>query len=184
MTLNKRRANNRQASTVLFTLVCLLLTACAKPAADTNRSASAGGKEPPQIASTDVVEAKAEELTLAKGESGYAVVRLHIRNGYHINANPPTYPYLKATELELTPANGLSVDFVVYPDPLTKKFEFAQDPLKVYEGETIVKAMIKAGPAAEAGRHNLSGKLRVQACDDTVCYAPGVMDLSVPVSVK
>jgi hypothetical protein len=56
--------------------------------------------------------------------------------------------------------------------------------LKVYEGETIVQAMVKAGPAAETGRHNLSAKLRVQACDDAVCYAPGTMDLSVPVTVK
>jgi hypothetical protein len=176
--------NNRRSNTTLIARLCLLFAACAKPAADTNRSASAGGNEPPQIASTDVVEAKPDELTLAKGESGYAIVRLQIRNGYHINANPPTYPYLKATELELTPANGISVDFVSYPDPLTKKFEFAEEPLKVYEGETIVKAMLKAGPAAETGRHNLSGKLRVQACDDTVCYPPGIMDVSVPVAIR
>lgn len=179
MTLNNSRTN-----VLLFFIVCLLFAACAKPAADKDQPATSGGNEPPQIASTDVVEAKPEELTLAKGESGYAIVRLEIRNGYHINANPPTYPYLKATELELTPANGISVDFVSYPDPLTKKFSFAEEPLKVYEGETIVKAMLKAGPAAEAGKHNLYGKLRVQACDDTVCYAPGTMDVSVPVSVK
>jgi hypothetical protein len=47
-----------------------------------------------------------------------------------------------------------------------------------------VKAMLKAGPAAETGRHNLSGKLRVQACDDTVCYPPGIMDVSVPVAIR
>jgi len=172
------------ASATLIAFVLLLLAACTKPAADTNKSAPAGSSEPPQIASTDVVKATPEELTLAKGESGYAVVRLQIRNGYHINANPPTFPYLKATELELTPANGISVDFVTYPDALTKKFSFADEPLKVYEGELVVKAMLKAGPKAEAGTHNLSAKLRVQACDDTVCYPPGTMDLNVPVAIK
>lgn len=171
-------------SATLIAIALLLSAACTKPAADTNQSTSAGSSEPPQIASTDVVKATPEELTLAKGESGYAIVRLQIRNGYHINANPPTFPYLKATEIEITPANGISVDFVTYPDALTKKFSFADEPLKVYEGETIVKAMLKAGPKAEAGRHNLSAKLRVQACDDTVCYPPGVMDLSVPVAIK
>ena len=177
MTLNKPRTK-----TTLIAILCLLSAACAKPAGQANQSTSGG--EPPQIASTDVVETKPEELTLAKGESAYAIVRLQIRNGYHVNANPPTYKYLKATELELTPADGISVDFVSYPDPLTKKFEFAEEPLKVYEGETILKAMLKADPAAQTGRHNLSGKLRVQACDDTVCYAPGVMDVSVPVTIK
>ena len=175
--------NNARVSAILIAIV-LLAAACTKPAGEANRSAAAGSGEPPRIASTDVVKATPEELTLAKGESGYAIVRLQIKNGYHINANPPTFPYLKATELELTPANGISVDFVSYPDALTKKFSFADEPLKVYEGETIVKAMLKAGPSAQAGRHNLSAKLRVQACDDNVCYPPGVMDLSVPVAVK
>ena len=177
MTLNN-------AGSILIAIFCLLFAACTKPTGETNQSASAGSSDRPPIASTDVVKATPEELTLAKGESGYAIVRLQIQNGYHINANPPAFPYLKATELELTPANGISVDFVSYPDALTKKFSFADEPLKVYEGETIVKAMLKAGPGAETGKHNLSAKLRVQACDDQVCYAPGVMDLSVPVAVK
>ena len=162
----------------------LFLSACAKPAADTNQPATAGASEPPRIASTDVVRANPEGLTLAKGESGYAVVRVSVQNGYHINANPPSFPYLKATELELTPANGLSVDFVTYPDPLTRKFSFSEEPLKVYEGDTPVKAMLKAAPSAPTGTHNLSAKLRVQACDDRVCYPPGVIDLNVPVTVK
>jgi len=177
VTLNNARA-------ILITIVLLLSAACTKPTGEANQPSSAASGEPPRIASIDVVKATPEELTLAKGESGYAIVRLQIKNGYHINANPPTFPYLKATELELTPANGISVDFVVYPDALTKTFSFAEVPLKVYEGETIVRAMLKAGPAAQTGKHNLSAKLRVQACDDTVCYPPGVMDLSVPVAVK
>ncbi|HEY2963821.1 MAG TPA: protein-disulfide reductase DsbD domain-containing protein [Pyrinomonadaceae bacterium] len=169
----------------VIALAGLLIAACTKPAADTKQPASTGGSEPPSIASTDVVKATPEELTLAKGESGYANVRLQIQNGYHINANPPSFSYLKATELELKPAGGISVDFVSYPDPLTRNFSFAPDgPLKVYEGEAIVKPMLKAAQSAETGKHNLSAKLRVQACDDQVCYAPGTIDLTIAVTVK
>lgn len=176
--------NNRRINATLIAILIFLFAACAKPAADTNKAVSAGNDEPPRIASTDVVRATPEELTLAKGETGYAVVRLQIQNGYHVNANPPSFPYLKATELELTPARGISVEFITYPDALTKKFSFSEEPLKVYEGDTTVKAMLKAAQSAETGRHNLSAKLRVQACDDQVCYAPGTMDLSVPVVVR
>ena len=165
-------------------LSCLLLTACAKPAANTNQPVSATGAEPPRIASTNVVKATPEEIALAKGESAYATVRLQIQNGYHINANPPSFPYLIATELKIPAASGFSVDFVTYPDPLTRKFSFAEGPLKVYEGEAIVKAMLKAGQSAERGKHNLSATLRVQACDDQVCYPPGTIDLTIPVTVK
>jgi hypothetical protein len=168
----------------LIVVACLLLAACAKPATNTNQPVSATGAEPPRIASTNLVKAIPEEVTLAKGESAYATVRLQIQNGYHINANPASFPYLIATNLEIPPASGFSVDFVTYPDPLTKKFSFAEGPLKVYEGETLVKAMLKAGQTAETGKHNLSAKLRVQACDDQVCYVPGTIDLTIPVTVK
>ena len=168
----------------LIVFSCLLVAACAKPAANTNQAVSATGAEPPRVTSTGVVKATPQELTLAKGTSGYATVRLEIQNGYHINANPPSYRYLIATELQVPPAGGISVDVITYPDPLTRKFSFAEGPLKVYEGETLVKAMLKVGQSAETGQHNLSAKLRVQACDDQVCYAPGTIDLVLPVTIK
>ena len=111
-------------------------------------------------------------------------MKLEIKNGYHVNANPPSFPYLKATELQITPAEGISVQFMKYPDPLTKKFAFAEKPLAVYEGETTLKASIKAEKSAKPGTHNLSAKLSVQACDEAVCYAPGTMDITVPVNIK
>jgi DsbC/DsbD-like thiol-disulfide interchange protein len=168
----------------LIIFACLLLSAaCTKPAADTKQTASPANNKPP-IASTSVVKVTPEELTLAKGASGDAIVHLQIQPGYHINANPPSFSYLKATELELTPASGVSVDFITYPDPLSKTFSFADAPLKVYEGATLLKAKLKAAASAEPGKHNLSAKLRVQACDDQVCYAPGTIDLTIPVAIK
>ena len=84
----------------------------------------------------------------------------------------------------MQPATGVSVEFISYPDPLTKKFAFAEKPLAVYEGDTTVKVRLKADKSAAPGQHNLSAKLRVQACDDKVCYAPGEENLIVPVNVK
>ena len=156
--------------------------ACAK--APTNNSAQINGNEPPAINSVDVVKANPQEVTIAAGESGEAVVKLQITSGYHVNANPPTFSYLIPTELKLTPADGIGVDFITYPDALTKKFSFAEKPLAVYEGETTLKARLKADKTTKPGAHNLSAKLRVQACDDKVCYAPGAIDLVVPVNIK
>ena len=134
--------------------------------------------------STDVVKATPQETTLARGESGDAVVSLKIAEGYHVNANPPTYSYLKPTELELQPSAGIAVQFITYPNALTKKFPFAEKPLNVYEGDILVKAKLQAAASAQPGKHNLSAKLRVQACDDKVCYAPGALDLTIPVNIK
>jgi hypothetical protein len=176
--------NNRFRATV-FTIFCLLTSACSRSVGETNKNGSPAGSEPTPITSMGVVKVNPEELTLGKGESGTAIVRLQIQNGYHVNANPPSLRYLIPTELQVTPAGGVSAGPISYPDPLTKTFSFSPDtPLKVYEGEAVVKAMIKADASAAAGKHNLSAKLRVQACDDQVCYPPGTIDLTVPVTIK
>ena len=138
----------------------------------------------PGVTSVGVVKATPIATTLARGESAEAIVRLTIENGYHVNANPPSFSYLIATQLDLTPAAGITVDFISYPDGIQKKFSFAEQPLKVYEGETDLKVRLSATKSAESGEHNLSAKLRLQACDDQVCYAPGTMDLRLPVTVK
>jgi thiol:disulfide interchange protein DsbD len=162
-------------------LISLALLSCSK-APTTNSTAN--NNDPPSINSVDVVKAQPQEATLAPGESGEALVLVQIASGYHVNANPPSQPYLKPTELELKPAEGISVDFITYPDPLVKNFSFSQTPLKVYEGETQLKVRLKADKKAAPGKHNLPAKLRVQACDDKVCYAPGALDLTVPVNIK
>src|SRR6185369_10682773 len=163
-------------------LLSLLLSGCSK--APTTNSATTSSNDPPAINSVDVVKAQPQEATLTPGGSGETVVLIQISNGYHVNANPPSQPYLKPTQLELTPAEGISVGFIVYPDPLVKNFSFSQTPLKVYEGNTQLKVNLKADKKAAPGKHNLSAKLRVQACDDKVCYAPGALDLVVPVNIK
>jgi DsbC/DsbD-like thiol-disulfide interchange protein len=117
------------------------------------------------------------------GGSTLAPIRISIDPGYHINANPPTYPYLKATQLELRSAPGISVGRIIYPTPMTRKFAFAEKPLSVYEGETQLMVTVKTDKTVH-GTNNLAGILRVQACDDQVCYPPGVINVVIPVTIK
>ena len=165
---------------LLLILVVALAMACSRSGQQTNANAP----EPPQIASVDVVEATPSTTSLTRGEATDAVIPIKITHGYHVNANPPSYPYLKPLEVQVQPAAGVSVEFITYPDPLTRKFSFAENPLAVYEGDTTVKVRLKADKTATPGQHNLSATLRVQACDDRVCYAPGEENLVLPVSVK
>ena len=137
-----------------------------------------------EVTSVGVVKVTTPETSLAKAGSGDAVVRLTIENGYHVNANPPTFPYLIPVELQIAPVDGFSVDFITYPDAVTRKLSFAEKPLAVYEGTVDLKVRLSATKIAPAGTHNLSAKLRVQACNDQVCYAPGSIDLKLPVSIK
>jgi hypothetical protein len=176
-------------TTIQTIIICLsfMLTGCSKsapPPAGESSAASPTLAEDKHVASVNVVKATPQPVELAAGSSGEAQVRLTIQSGYHINANPPTYPYLIATALEFLPADGISLGSVTYPKPVSKKFVFAEKPLAVYEGETEVKATLKADKSAKQGQHSLKAKLRIQACDEQVCYPPGTLDLMIPVTIK
>jgi DsbC/DsbD-like thiol-disulfide interchange protein len=165
--------------------VALVSAACSKPApAPEQTNAPSAAPSAQKITSEGVVKVAAQPVDIPAGSSGDAIVRLTIQSGYHINANPPTFPYLKATVLEITPSDGVSDGQIFYPKPVERKFPFAEKPLSVYEGETDLKVSLKADKAAPKGERSISAQLRIQACDEQVCYPPGTIALAIPVNVK
>ena len=165
----------------------LLITACSKPAQNSGTESAVTTSPSPaaqRITSESVVEAEAQSVEIPSGGSAEANIKVTIKNGYHVNANPPTYPYLKATELEIPPAEGVSVGFITYPKALSKQFPFAEKPLAIYEGETELKVNLKADKSAKPGQRSIPTRLRIQACDDQVCYPPGTLALAIPANIK
>src|SRR5262245_8620833 len=169
--------------TTMAASLLLVLAACSR-SPQTQTSTPTSPSPVAHITSESVVRFEPEPVELRAGSTGAAVLHVIVQPGYHVNANPPTYPYLKATEFELAPSGGLTVNFITYPNSIVKKFPFAENPVAIYEGDTKVKVPLKAGQSAAKGSSNLSGKLKVQACDDQVCYPPGEIAVTVPVTVK
>ena len=172
-------------------IACLLLlfftAACSNPVQNSGGESATRPIASPtaqKITSESVVKVATPPVEVSAGGAAEAIVRVTIQIGYHVNANPPTFSYLKATQLDISPGEGISAARVSYPMPVTKKFAFAEKPLAVYEGETEIKATIKADATASKGEHSVAAQLRVQACDDQVCYPPGQIELRLPVMVK
>lgn len=115
--------------------------------------------------------------------SADAAVTLSIASGYHVNANPATFPYLIATQLQAAGGDGLSTGKPIYPAAVKKKFEFAPEPLAVYEGEAAIKLPLRAENNATKGDRSLPVKVRVQACDSEKCYPPATIEGSIPINV-
>jgi len=167
---------------LLTCLATLVVSAgCSRPAPN---SASPAESPAQKITSEGVVKAVARPVEIPAGGSAEATVRLTIQSGYHVNANPPTFSYLKATALEISPSDGISVAFIIYPKAADKKFAFSEQMLAVYEGDTDLKATLKSDKTAEKGERSIPARLRIQACDDQVCYPPGTLELAIPVNVK
>ncbi len=139
-----------------------------------------GASTPP----ADVVRASTSGVRIIANGSAETVVRLTVADGYHINANPPSFSYLKATELEVEPGGGITAGKPFYPPSLVKKFEFSEQPLAVYEGETIIRLPLRAAKTAAKEAHTLRAKVRVQACDQQACYPPRTIETTIPVTVE
>jgi hypothetical protein len=169
---------------IVLTVVVCLFDSCSRSASNNGSSTTPGNGEPKHVTSVGVVKASPQPATIEHGGSGNATVSITIQNGYHVNANPATFPYLKATVLDVSPAEDVSAGPVKYPSGQEKQFVFADKPLSVYEGTIALQVPLKGESKAQPGPRSLSAHLHVQACDEQVCYPPGTIDLTIPIEVK
>jgi hypothetical protein len=150
------------------------------------------GRPPAGISSSDqVVHVSTPTVSIPVNGSADAAVVLSISPGFHINANPATFPYLIATELQsvAAPDQAPLAGKPIYPAAVTMKFAFADQPLSVYLGKVEIKLPLRmAGPINDRPEKGanlaLPIKVRVQACDDEKCYSPATIAGSIPVSVN
>jgi len=177
--------------TIKAILLCLLLISAAcgdKPAPqpaippDVTPQATPAISRP--VSTLDVVKASVAASEIAAGRSGEATVLISISHGYHVNANPATFPYLIATAIEAGKSEGITVGPPVYPPAIVKKFSFEPQPLSVYEGDVTIKLPLRAAGNAAKGERPIFLMGQVQACDDSVCYAPATLNLTLHLTVK
>ena len=163
-----------------LTLALLVINGLAGCKSNPNVPASAS-PTPKEISSSDqVVKAFSHFIPSASPPGN---IELVISPGFHINANPATFPYLIATEVLPGKIDGVTVaDKLTYPQPKMETFSFAEKPLAVYEGSVTIP--IPLTPAAGAkGQRMIAFKIRVQACDNEKCYPPAMLDASLPVDL-
>ena len=140
--------------------------------------AQGGGDMP---AAETLVKVEAAPVSVAAGGKGIASVKLTIREGWHVNANPPALEYNIPTKITLTGASGLTPGAVRYPPGKKEKFGFEDAPLLVYDGTVEVSVPVAA--AADARSATLAGKVEYQSCNNEVCLAPTSVPFSVQVTV-
>ncbi|MEK7737261.1 MAG: thioredoxin domain-containing protein [Pseudomonadota bacterium] len=99
------------------------------------------------------------------------VLTIKVDDGFHINANPASDPYLIATQLLLEGHPDVNVK---YPAAQSFKARFAPNGIDVYQGRITLQAHLPSALATPPP----AASLRVQACNDEVCLAPAT--LAVP----
>ena len=131
--------------------------------------------------------AQAEEIAVrgylshdkvATGQVFRVAVVLDVPAPWHINANPASSPEFIPTTLTFEPNSVATVGLVTYPSGKLSPVPWADDPVALYSGPTIILADVTV-----TGPTTLVGLLKYQACDDKVCYAPKSVPVRLPVEI-
>ena len=181
--------------TLIALTVCapVLFNACAgsgtqqsnttAPSAATTPSSAAARASTTPTPQTQVVSASAGEVKLASGGAGEANIKLDIAEGFHVHANPASDKFYIATEVQAAPQQGVTPGKPAYPNAVTRKLEFSDKPLALYEKEVVIKLPLRADKDAAKGAHTLRATIRVQACNEQACQPPRNLETTIPVLI-
>jgi len=124
-----------------------------------------------------------ETDTLTPGKNCRLAIELVIEPGWHLNANPAQPDFLKPLTISLPAAAGRQLKDIVYPQGEAFMVAGVEQPLSVYQGQVIVRAIMPV-PAHASEELPVQVDVRVQLCNEQSCAAPTVLRLQglIPVS--
>ena len=143
-------------------------------------SLTAAQAQSPQVVSGKIV---LDTDAVHPGSVAKAAVVAEVAAGYHINDHVPSLDYLIPTQLKLELTPPLEPGRAAYPKGTSRKFEFMDQPISVYEGRLVVGQQLKVAADAKPGAYQLKGALEYQACNDHACLPPSKLAVSLEVRV-
>src|SRR6478736_1809422 len=110
--------------------------------------------------------------SVAAGTSSRLALQVSLPEGYHVQSNAPREAAFIPTVLSVESPAGLTVTEIVYP-PATDLAQAGQSqPLAVFEREFAIGVVVSVPASAPPGEIVVPARLRYQACDAQLCYAP------------
>jgi cytochrome c biogenesis protein CcdA/thiol-disulfide isomerase/thioredoxin len=109
------------------------------------------------------------------GTQARLALQVALPDGFHVQSNRPRDLSLIPTELTVEAPAGLRVTEVVFP----KAVDFVQaglpEPLLVFDQRFVIGVVVEVASSVTAGAITVPVRLRYQACDDKMCYAPSTV---------
>jgi thioredoxin:protein disulfide reductase len=118
-----------------------------------------------------------------KGKPLRVAIVIDVPAGFHINSSRPLESYLIATSVKVEPENGLRGSAVTYPRPVLRTFKFSNKQLSVYEGQARLKFSVPIPATYSEGEAKIKARVRLQSCNDEVCFPPKNYDLELKIDV-
>lgn len=118
-----------------------------------------------------------ERDTVAAGGPTRLALQITLPDGYHTQSNKPRDESLIPTVLTVTPPDGVTVEEIVFPPASDFAQEGQTQPLAVFEHQFAIGVKVALAPGLK-GTIEIPARLRYQACDAHLCYAPVSLNLT------
>jgi thioredoxin:protein disulfide reductase len=106
------------------------------------------------------------------GSAVRAAITVALPESFHVQSNKPRDPSLIPTELTVEAPAGIQVEELVFPVATDFKQEGLDEPLLVFDQRFTIGVRFSLPPGLPPGEVVVPARLRYQACDDKMCYAP------------
>jgi thiol:disulfide interchange protein DsbD len=136
------------------------------------------------FAATVRVEVLHSQDAYPAGGDYLLLFRLRISDGFSIYAPRGGGEDIIPTSLSFRDSLWIRISNPIFPEPKKKKFEYAQEPLRVFSGQVDVKALMQVKGDAPMGPQVVHGEISYQACAPTYCLPPERVPLEVKVRVS
>jgi len=113
-----------------------------------------------------------ETERVAPASTVRAALKVSLPEGLHTQSNAPRDPLLIPTELTIDAPAGVTVEEIVWPPSTDFESAGQEKPLAVFEHEFAIGVPLKIAANVPPGGLVVPLKLRYQACDAKICYAP------------
>lgn len=124
-----------------------------------------------------------ERDAVAPGGTVRLALQVALPDELHVQSNAPKDPTLVPTVLMVTVPPGVTIEEIVYPAATDFEQAGLDEPLVVFPHQFVIGVRLAIAAGTPPGDIVLSGRLRYQACDALMCYAPATVDTSWTVRV-
>ncbi len=121
--------------------------------------------------------------TITRGGASRGTIVMDIPGGLHVNSNRPNSEYAIATVVRVS-GTGAKISGISYPRGKSRRFQFSEDAINVYEGRTVFNFNVNVPANFKGNTVKVRAVVRYQACTDEVCYPPKNKEITLTARVK
>ena len=121
---------------------------------------------------------------LPAGSTCKLIVLLDVKDGWHINQNPPMPDHLIPTKVASKSKLSVKLSDLKYPEGHGFKFDGEEMEAMVYEGEVAIRGTMTVPESAAGQTDELEISITYQACNDTGCRPPKTIKLTNKLAVS